>query len=95
MELPTLEGTVSLKIPPETQSGRVFRLRGKGVVTVRDQRTGDLFARVVIETPVNLTDEQADLLRQFESLVSDGGDRHNPRAGGWMDTVKRFFDRLG
>jgi len=95
VELPTLDGHVSLKIPAETQSGKVFRLRGKGVTTVRDHRIGDLFARVMLETPISLTDEQADLLRQFDKSVSAGGDRHNPRAGGWMDTVKRFFERLG
>lgn len=93
-ELPTLESHVSLKIPAGTQSGKVFRLRGKGVATVRDRHVGDLFAKVVVETPVNLTDEQAALLRQFDELVSSGGNRHNPRAGGWLDTVKRFFDRI-
>ena len=94
VELPTLEGQVSLKIPAGTQSGRVFRLRGKGVKTVRDNRNGDLFARVVVETPVNLTSEQQDMLRKFESSVQAGGDKHNPRAGGWMDSVKRFFERI-
>ncbi len=94
VELPTLNGHVSLKIPAGTQSGKVFRLRGKGVTTVRDPRVGDLFARVVVETPVNLSDEQKDLLRQFDGLVMTGGDKHSPRAGGWLDTVKRFFDRI-
>jgi molecular chaperone DnaJ len=94
VELPTLDGHVSLKVPAGTQSGKVFRLRGKGVKTVRDPRVGDLFAKVLVETPVNLTDDQQALLRQFDELVSQGGDRHNPRAGGWMDTVKRFFDRI-
>lgn len=94
VELPTLDGHVSLKVPGGTQSGKVFRLRGKGVKTVRDPRIGDLFAKVLVETPVNLTDDQEALLRQFDELVSEGGDRHNPRAGGWMDTVKRFFDRI-
>jgi molecular chaperone DnaJ len=94
IELPTLDGHVSLKIPPGTQSGRVFRLRGKGVSTVRDHRAGDLFARVSVETPVNLTAEQESLLQQFEDLVSAGGERHNPRAGGWLDSVKRFFEKI-
>jgi molecular chaperone DnaJ len=94
IDLPTLNGHVSLKIPAGTQSGKVFRLRGKGVTTVRDHRTGDMFAKVAVETPVNLTAKQETLLRQFDRLVSEGGDRHNPRAGGWMDTVKRFFDRI-
>jgi molecular chaperone DnaJ len=94
VELPTLDGHVSLKIPPGTQSGKVFRLRGKGVSTVRDHHTGDLFAKVAVETPVNLTDEQEALLRRFDELVTSGGNRHNPRAGGWLDTVKRFFERI-
>ena len=95
VELPTLDGNVSLKIPVGTQSGKVFRLRGKGVTTVRDPRQGDLFALVVVETPVNLTAEQKDQLRRFEDSVKAGGEKHSPRAGGWLDTVKRFFDRIG
>jgi molecular chaperone DnaJ len=94
VELPTLDGNVSLKIPAGTQSGKVFRLRGKGVTTVRDPRKGDLFARVAVETPVNLTAEQESLLEQFENLVSSGGERHNPRAGGWLESVKRFFEKI-
>jgi len=94
IELPTLDGNVSLKVPAGTQSEKVFRLRGKGVTTVRDKRTGDLFAKVAVETPINLTDEQTALLAQFETSVSAGGERHNPRAGGWVETVKRFFDRI-
>lgn len=95
VELPTLDGNVSLRVPAGTQSSKVFRLRGKGVTTVRDKRQGDLFAKVSVETPVNLTDEQQEQLKKFDASVSVGGDRHNPRAGGWMDTVKRFFERIG
>jgi molecular chaperone DnaJ len=94
VELPTLDGNVSLKVPAGTQSDKIFRLRGKGVTTVRDKRTGDLFAKVAVETPINLTEEQTALLEQFETSVSAGGERHNPRAGGWLETVKRFFDRI-
>ena len=94
VELPTLNGNVSLKIPAGTQSGKVFRLRGKGVTTVRDPRQGDLFAMVAVETPVNLTSEQKEMLETFEKSLSKGGDRHSPRAGGWIDTVKRFFERI-
>lgn len=94
VELPTLDGHVALKIPAGTQSGKVFRLRGKGVTTVRDPRVGDLFARLVVETPVNLTSEQKALLEKFDAVVGSGGDKHSPRAGGWLDTVKRFFDRI-
>lgn len=94
VELPTLDGHVSLKIPAGTQSGKNFRLRGKGVTTVRDRRQGDLFARVAVETPVNLTAEQETLLRSFDESVNAGGDKHSPRAGGWLDMVKRFFERV-
>ncbi len=95
VELPTLEGHVSLKIPPGTQSGKVFRLRGKGVVTVRDPRKGDLFAQVAVETPVNLTGQQKELLQQLDQSLESGGDRHSPRADSWLDTVKRFFEGIG
>ncbi|MDH3748103.1 MAG: molecular chaperone DnaJ [Gammaproteobacteria bacterium] len=94
VQLPTIDGHVSLKVPAGTQSGKVFRLRGKGVTTVRDPRTGDLFAKVAVETPVNLTNEQKELLSKFEESVKSGGDKHSPRAGGWVETVKRFFDRI-
>ena len=94
VELPTLDGNVSLKIPAGTQSGKVFRLRGKGVTTVRDHRQGDLFAMVSVETPVNLTAKQKELLEEFDESLRAGGDKHSPRAGGWIDTVKRFFERI-
>ena len=95
VELPTLDGNVSLKVPAGTQSGKVFRLRSKGVTTVRDSRKGDLFAKVAVETPVNLTNEQKELLSKFDSKVQTGGDKHSPRADTWFDTVKRFFERIG
>ncbi len=94
VELPTLGGNVSLKVPAGTQSGKVFRLRGKGVKTVRDPRTGDLFAKVSVETPVNLSNEQQELLNKFDDSIRAGGEQHSPRADGWMDTVKRFFERI-
>ena len=64
---------MKLKIPAETQSGRVFRLRGKGVRSVRSSGVGDLFCRVQVETPVKLTDEQKELLTRFDSAVAAGG----------------------
>ena len=94
VQLPTLDGHVALKVPAGTQSGKVFRLRGKGVTTVRDPRVGDLFAEVAVETPVNLTAEQRELLEQFDASLKKGGEKHSPRAGGWLDSVKRFFDRI-
>ncbi len=94
IELPTLNGVVVLKIPAGTQSGKVFRLRGKGVTTVRDPRLGDLFAEIAVEIPINLTAEQKKLLEKFDASVQKGGDKHSPRADGWLDTVKRFFDQI-
>lgn len=94
VELPTLDGHVALKVPAGTQSGKVFRLRGKGVITVRDKRPGDLFARVAVETPVSLTDEQKTMLRNLDESIRTGGEKHNPRAEGWLETVKRFFERI-
>ena len=94
VELPTLNGNVSLKVPAGTQSGKIFRLRGKGVITVRDPRQGDMFAKVAVETPVNLTAEQKELLEKLDDSIRAGGEKHSPRAGGWLDTVKRFFDRI-
>jgi len=91
VEVPTLEGNVSLKVPSETQSGRVFRLREKGVKPVRGGPTGDLLCRVVVETPVNLTDEQRDLLRKFAATMQSSSRDHTPREKSWFDGVKRFF----
>jgi molecular chaperone DnaJ len=91
IEVPTLEGNVSLKVPAETQSGRVFRLREKGVKPVRGGSTGDLFCRVVIETPVSLNDEQRSLLQQFERTMQGSSQNHSPRERSWFDGVKRFF----
>lgn len=95
VEVPTLEGQVVLKIPPETQSNKVFRLRGKGVRSVRGAGVGDLFCRVQVETPVKLSEEQKSLLRAFDESIQHGGDRHSPRARSWLDGVKRFFEGMG
>lgn len=94
LEVPTLEGRVVLKIPPETQTGKMFRLRGKGVRSVRGGGLGDLICRVVVETPVNLTRDQKDLLQQFGDAVSGAGNKHSPRASNWLDGVKKFFEDM-
>ncbi len=94
LEVPTLEGKVKLKIPPETQSGKLFRLRGKGVKPVRGGPTGDLLCRVTVETPVKLSERQKDLLEQFRASLKEGGERHNPRAHSWLDGVKKFFEGM-
>jgi molecular chaperone DnaJ len=95
VDVPTLDGNVVLKIPAETQSGSLFRLRGKGVRSVRDSGVGDLFCRVQVETPVNLTAEQRDKLRAFDTAIQNEGSRHSPRARSWFDGVKEFFERMG
>ena len=72
VEVPTLDGEVIFKIPAETQSGRVFRMREKGVRPVRGGAAGDLFCRVVVETPVSLRGEQKEMLRKFAELAGAG-----------------------
>ena len=94
VEVPTLGGQTKVKIPAETQSGRVFRLRDQGVKPVRGGATGDLYCRVVIETPVNLSGEQKDLLKKFEATLRKDPERHNPRESSWLDGVKKFFEGI-
>ena len=95
VEVPTLEGQVKLKVPSETQSGKVFRLRGKGVTSVRGAGTGDLLVRVQVETPVKLTDAQKEQLRKLDELIGEGGEKHSPRARTWFAGVREFFERMG
>jgi molecular chaperone DnaJ len=94
VNVPTLDGEVALKIPAETQSGKVFRLRGKGVKPVRGGGPGDLYCTVEIETPTRLSSEQKDLLRDFQASLDAAGGRHDPRRSSWKDNVKRFIDEL-
>jgi molecular chaperone DnaJ len=94
IEVPTLGGKVKLKVPKETQTGKMFRLRGKGVKSVRSSSTGDLMCKVVIETPVNLSGDQADLLRQLEEKMATSSKKHSPKETGFFDGVKKFFDDL-
>ena len=95
VEVPTLEGQATIKVPSGTQSGRVFRLREKGVKPVRGGATGDLFCRVVVETPVELNAEQKGLLRKFEASLGDDGKSHNPRERSWLEGVRQFFGKIG
>lgn len=94
IEVPTLDGRVSLKVPSETQTGKLFRLRGKGVKPVRGGAVGDLLCRVAVETPVKLSEHQKDLLQQFKSSLNEGGKKHSPKEASWFDGVKSFFDGL-
>lgn len=94
IEVPTLDGRVALKIPAETQTGKLFRLRGKGVRTVRSATVGDLLCQVVVETPVKLDKQQKELLQQFEDSMSENRKHHSPQHKSWLDGVKKFFDNL-
>ena len=96
IEVPTLDGRVKLKIPAETQTGKLFRMRGKGVASTRSGYAGDLICRIVVETPVNLTSEQKELLQKLEeSLQGKDLSKHAPKSSGFLDGVKKFFDNLG
>ena len=92
LEVPTLDGKVALKIPPETQSGKVFRMRGRGVKSVRGGPPGDLLCEVAVETPVNLTKHQRELLSQLGESLEHGGHRHNPQTSSWLGRVRQFFE---
>src|SRR5450631_470660 len=92
IEIPTLDGHAKIKIPAETQSGQVFRLRNKGIKAVRSSVHGDLYCHVAIETPVKLTSRQKELLREFEAINAQDPSAHNPRAKNWFDKVREFFE---
>jgi len=92
VEVPTLDSRVKLKIPGETQSGKVFRLRGLGVKSLRGGEQGDMLCRVMVETPVSLTREQKELLRRFDESMT--GSHHRPQEQSWREGVRHFFDNL-
>lgn len=95
LEVPTLDGRVNLKIPPGTQTDKVFRMRGKGVKPVRNSTAGDLLCRIQLEVPVNLTAEQKELFEQLRATLSGKkGGKHTPRHTGWLDGMKKFFDDM-
>ncbi len=89
LEVPTLDGRVKLKVPAETQTGKLFRLRSKGVTPVRGGPRGDLMCRVVVETPVDLTGKQKELLKEFQATMKGG--KNSPRQSSWFDGMKNFF----
>lgn len=94
LDVPTLDGRVKLKIPAETQTGKMFRLRGKGVTPVRGGSPGDLLCRVIIETPVNLNKRQKEILREFHESLEKEDHRQSPRKQSWFEGVKKFFDDM-
>jgi molecular chaperone DnaJ len=91
IEVPTLDGAAKMKIPAETQTGSVFRLRGKGIKPLRSSEHGDLMVHVVVETPVRLTEKQKDLLREFESSTQADAGKHSPKNKSWVDKARDFF----
>ncbi|HEY0905651.1 MAG TPA: molecular chaperone DnaJ [Methylophilus sp.] len=91
IEVPTLDGAAKMKIPAETQTGGVFRLRGKGIRPLRASEHGDLMVHVVVETPVRLTERQKELLREFESSTQADAGKHSPKNKSWVDKARDFF----
>ncbi len=95
VRVPSLDGELELRIPAETQSGKVFRLRDRGVKSVRSRHPGDLYCKVAVETPVNLTPEQRELLAKFEAtFVGEDARKHSPKSATFLDGVKGFWDRM-
>jgi molecular chaperone DnaJ len=92
LEVPTLKGKATLKVPEGTQSGKTFRLRGQGVKSVRGGPQGDLLCDLVVEVPVNLSRKQKDLLKDFGDALAEEGGRHTPESTSWLDKAKKFFD---
>jgi molecular chaperone DnaJ len=91
IEIPTIDGYAKIKVPAETQSGKIFRLRGKGIKGVRSRAHGDLLCHMVVETPVKLTTRQKELFHELEALNQEDSSRHSPRTKSWMNKVHEFF----
>ena len=91
IQIPTLEGGVTVKIPSGAQSGKRYRLRGKGIKSINRAEKGDLYIELSIETPVNLTDAQKDLMRQFRDSIQADIRKHSPKQNSFIDSVKNFF----
>ncbi|NOX28384.1 MAG: molecular chaperone DnaJ [Gammaproteobacteria bacterium] len=94
LKIPTLSGRVKLKVPAETQTGKVFRLRGKGARTVHSDKVGDLLCQVSVETPVKLTAEQKEILKHFQRTITESNQEHSPKSKSWLDSVKKVFDDI-
>jgi molecular chaperone DnaJ len=91
VEVPTLNGKAGLSVGEGTQSGKTFRLRGKGIKGVRSNYPGDLYCHVVVETPVRLSDKQKKLLRDFDESLKAGGSKHSPQEKSFVEKMKGFF----
>ena len=91
IEIPMIGGYAKIKVPAEMQSGKIFRLRGKGIKGVRSHAHGDLLCHMVVETPVKLTARQKELFHELEALNQEDSSRHSPRTKSWMNKVREFF----
>jgi len=91
IEVPTLGGKAAIDIPEGTQTGKQFRLRGKGIKGVRGSYPGDLYCHITVETPVKLTEHQKKLLKEFDESLRKGGAKHQPTEESWTDKLKGFF----
>ena len=89
--VPTMDTEARINIPEGTQTGKVFRLRGKGVPNVHTKERGDLYVHVYVETPVNLSAKQKKLLKDFDAAVKEGGEKHSPKSTSFLDKMKKFF----
>ena len=94
IEVPSLEGNVKLRVPSETQTGKLFRMRGRGVPSLRSKIKGDLLCRVLVETPVNLSSKQRELLEQLENTLEGSDEKHTPKGKSFFSAVRKFIDGL-
>jgi len=92
VQVPTLAGKASFEVAEGTQTGRTYRLRGKGIKGIRSSVPGDLYVHVQIETPVKLNDQQRKLIQELEKSLQADSRKHNPQERGWIDRVKDFFN---
>lgn len=96
VEVPTIDGgRAKVSIPAGTQTGDQFRLRGKGMSQIRSAARGDMYIQVAVETPVNLTKRQQELLRQFEAEAEKGEAKSSPESEGFFAKVAAFFEGRG
>ena len=91
IDVPTLNGKAAIDIPEGTQTGKQFRLRGKGIKGVRASYPGDLYCHITVETPVKLTEHQRKLLKEFDESLQKGGAKHMPTGNSWTDKLKGLF----
>jgi len=89
--VPTLSGEAAIDLPEGTQTGKQFRLRGKGIKGVRSSFPGDLYCHITVETPVKLSEHQRKILKELDESLKKGGDKHKPSEAGWADKLKNLF----